>query len=64
MPVKRGRDPSESVDPVLGTAALFEPRDHRLGGLHPLRQLPLTQAGFSAHVVDELTEIEIESSSE
>ena len=59
VPVERGRDQGESVDPVLGPAAFLEARNHGLGGLHPLRKLALAQRNFGAHVVDELTEIEV-----
>ena len=59
VPVECNRDPSKRVDPVLRTATFFEPRDHRLGCLHPLCELALTQPGLGAHVVDELTEIKV-----
>jgi len=59
MPVQCSGHPSESVDPVAGGTSLFETGDDGLGGLHAFGEFPLTEAGFGAQGVDELSEGEV-----
>jgi len=54
VPVESRGHAGKGVDAVARSPAFLEPRDHRLGGTHPLGELALTEAGLGAQVVDEL----------
>ena len=51
-----GGEAGQGVDAVPGAASFLEAGDDRLGGAHPLGQLPLAETGLGEQVVDELTE--------
>lgn len=61
MPIQRCTEAGEGIDPVLRATAFLQPRDDRLGRAHPFGELALAQAGLGPQVVDELSEVEIES---
>jgi len=59
MPVQSTRNPGEGVQTIPGNASFLEPRDDRLGGAHPFRELSPAEPRLGAQVVDELAEREV-----
>ena len=59
MSIERPSKPGQSIDTIPRSAALLQPRDHRLRRAHALGQLTLAQASLGSQVIDQLPERKI-----